>query len=95
MALSREDKGDVQTHLGKALANKVSKVTKDRHMHVVGQGHGVVKKPENMQRNPVLSPKSKALKGKVAKKHGYKSGEHMDKERSKPNYMPGPGSPKY
>lgn len=29
MALSHEDKKDVKTHLGKALANKVSKVTRD------------------------------------------------------------------
>jgi len=30
MALSREDKGDVKNALGKALANKVSKVTRDK-----------------------------------------------------------------
>lgn len=30
MAISREDKGDVKNAMGKALANKVSKVTKDR-----------------------------------------------------------------
>lgn len=29
MALTPEDKKDVKTHLGKALANKVSKVTRD------------------------------------------------------------------
>jgi hypothetical protein len=29
MALTPEDKGDVKKHLGKALANKVSKVTRD------------------------------------------------------------------
>ncbi len=29
MALSHEDKKDVQKHMGKALANKVGKVTKD------------------------------------------------------------------
>lgn len=29
MALSHEDKKDVQKHMGKALANKVSKVTRD------------------------------------------------------------------
>lgn len=29
MALNNEDKKDVQKHMGKALANKVSKVTKD------------------------------------------------------------------
>ena len=29
MALSKEDKHDVKTHMGKALANKVSKVTRD------------------------------------------------------------------
>jgi len=32
MALSIEDKQDVQKHLGKALANKVKTVTKDRYM---------------------------------------------------------------
>lgn len=31
MALSREDKADVKGALGKALANKVSKVTKDKN----------------------------------------------------------------
>lgn len=30
MALSNEDKKDVSTSYGKALANKISKVTKDR-----------------------------------------------------------------
>lgn len=30
MALSREDHGDVKNALGKALANKVSKVTRDK-----------------------------------------------------------------
>ena len=30
MALSREDKADVKGAMGKALANKVSRVTKDR-----------------------------------------------------------------
>ncbi len=30
MALSREDKGDVKNALGKAVANKISKVTNDR-----------------------------------------------------------------
>ena len=30
MALSHEDKKDVQKHMGKALANKVSKVTRDK-----------------------------------------------------------------
>ncbi len=64
MALTPEDKADVKGAMGKALANKVSSVTKDRHIHVVGMGHGTVKKPENMQRNPVLSPKSKALSSK-------------------------------
>ena len=29
MAISREDKADVKSHMGKALANKVAKVTKD------------------------------------------------------------------
>ncbi len=38
--------------------------------------------------------RSKAIE-KVAQKHGYKSGKHMDRARSKPSYMPGPGSPKY
>lgn len=32
MALSKEDHGDVKTHLGKALANKISKVTNDSKM---------------------------------------------------------------
>lgn len=32
MALSNEDKKDVKTHLGKALAKKVGKVTNDRKM---------------------------------------------------------------
>lgn len=31
MALSHEDKKDVQKHMGKALANKVSKVTRDKN----------------------------------------------------------------
>lgn len=30
MALTPEDKKDVKTHLGKALANKVAKVTRDK-----------------------------------------------------------------
>lgn len=30
MAISKEDKKDVQKHMGKALANKVSKVTRDK-----------------------------------------------------------------
>jgi hypothetical protein len=104
MALTPEDKADVKGAMGKAIANKVSKVTrdkthpvsdhsqwltqqvkkdnpayyalerralkarrndtKDRHISLPGGGRGVVKKPENMQRNPVLSPKSKALQGK-------------------------------
>jgi len=33
MALNNEDKKDVQKHMGKALANKVSKVTKDKHSY--------------------------------------------------------------
>ena len=32
MALSNEDKGDIKKHMGKALANKVSKVTNDSYM---------------------------------------------------------------
>jgi len=32
MAISKEDKKDVQKHMGKALANKVSKVTKDKEI---------------------------------------------------------------
>ena len=32
MALSNEDKKDVKTHMGKALAKKVAKVTNDRKM---------------------------------------------------------------
>jgi hypothetical protein len=31
MALNKEDKADVKQHMGKALANKVSKVTKDKN----------------------------------------------------------------
>jgi hypothetical protein len=31
MALNNEDKKDVQKHMGKALANKVSKVTRDKN----------------------------------------------------------------
>lgn len=31
---------------------------------------------------------------KVAQSHGYKNFAHLEKERSKPNYSPGPGSPK-
>lgn len=41
---------------------------KERHLHVVGMGHGRVKGPENMKRNPVLSPKSSALHKKMGKK---------------------------
>lgn len=33
MALNNEDKKDVQKHMGKALANKVSKVTRDKANH--------------------------------------------------------------
>ena len=32
MALSNEDKKDVKTHMGKALAKKVAKVTNDKKM---------------------------------------------------------------
>jgi hypothetical protein len=32
MALNKEDKGDIKKHMGKALANKISKVTNDRYM---------------------------------------------------------------
>jgi hypothetical protein len=32
MAISKEDKHDVKTHMGKALANKVAKVTRDSRM---------------------------------------------------------------
>ena len=31
MALNNEDKKDIKTHMGKALANKVSKVTRDKN----------------------------------------------------------------
>ena len=34
MALSPEDKQDVKNHMGKALANKVSKATRDRYASV-------------------------------------------------------------
>lgn len=40
MALSPEDKGDVKRHLGKALANKVSKVTNDKRMQKALPGSG-------------------------------------------------------
>lgn len=33
MALNNEDKKDVAKHMGKALANKVSKVTKDSYLN--------------------------------------------------------------
>jgi hypothetical protein len=32
MAINNEDKGDIKKHLGKALANKVAKVTEDSRM---------------------------------------------------------------
>lgn len=46
---------------------------------------------------PKAKKKIKKMASKVrqAKKSGYKSVKDMDKARSKPNYMPGPGSPKY
>ena len=31
MAINKEDKADVKRHYGKAIANKISKVTKDKH----------------------------------------------------------------
>lgn len=37
MALSPEDKGDVKKAFGKALANKVSKVTKDKNYGGIGK----------------------------------------------------------
>lgn len=52
MALSNEDKHDVKTHLGKALANKVSKVTKDSNfVQKVGKtwGKPVVSKSEKKE----------------------------------------------
>jgi hypothetical protein len=36
MAISKEDKHDVKTHLGKALAKKVGKVTNDKAMKAKG-----------------------------------------------------------
>jgi hypothetical protein len=44
MALSKEDKGDVKHAMGKALANKVSKVTRDRYITMPSGGTGRVKK---------------------------------------------------
>lgn len=39
MALNKEDKSDVKNAMGKALANKVSKVTKDKKKEIVfGRG---------------------------------------------------------
>ena len=46
MTLSNEDKKDVQNHMGKALANKVSKVTNDSKMRA---GNAVVAKKKRKQ----------------------------------------------
>jgi hypothetical protein len=86
MALTPEDKADVKGAMGKAIANKVSNVTKDRYIHVVGMGHGIVKKPENMQRNPVLSPKSTALSSKSG---GHKQGEREVRSKKAGFYVHG------
>lgn len=48
-------------------------MSKERYLHVIGQGHGKVKGPEKMERNPILSPKKSSHEKALAKK-GKKSG---------------------
>lgn len=66
MALSNEDKKDVQGAMGKALANKVSKVTRDKvtYSGSANKKGGVDYKVGGKVYNASFSPKSKALQGK-------------------------------
>lgn len=84
MALTKEDKKDVSSKFGKALANKVEKATKDKK---VGISHpdfikSVVK---NMDESPYLSksysPKSQALAKKAGSREKIKKGEYGAREQ--------------
>lgn len=58
MALSKEDKHDVKTHMGKALANKVSKVTRDDVIKGMNErrytikGQSLSRQKDLVKRNP-------------------------------------------
>jgi hypothetical protein len=75
MALSKEDKGDVKRHLGKALANKVSKVTRDKpfsqHEQTKKNNALMIRMDRKRERNRVaMEAKSKALSKKKSKLGG-------------------------
>ncbi len=58
-----------------------------RYLHILGKGHGEVKGPENMERNPVLNPKSKAhdKKKEMAKKIKKEIPEEVDYSKGRMN----------
>ena len=62
MALSREDKADVKGALGKAMANKVAKVTKDKKLPDISR-HPLHTQRQMVKDNPSISYKT-GLKSK-------------------------------
>ena len=75
MALNNEDKADVRKHMGKALANKVSKVTRDSNHKV-----GTKKFTHDGKEGSIVTRSFKsvadanAYRNKRAKESKYKSG---------------------
>lgn len=83
MALSSEDKADVKGAMGKAIANKVSKVTRDGNKRPAGYWSKGVQSYDTGKMNdgsyPEFSSKKPSAKSKaLSKKVGLKSlGESM------------------
>lgn len=98
MALTPEDKKDVKTHLGKALANKVSSVTKDgghpskefktsisdvrNNFSKEYKEKGLAMRAERVAKEA----KSKALQGKSG---GHKQGEREARSKKAGHYVHG------
>jgi hypothetical protein len=104
MALSREDKADVKGAMGKALANKVSKVTRDStHDPFTGKQTKIlrpkVKMGGSVTRNGVnvdkeierqTAAKSKALQGKSGLEPSRKLNRAEKKELARYRSQPNP-----
>lgn len=84
MALSKEDKGDVKKAMGKALANKVAKVTRDSgKWHSIGAGRvgdkykgGIIKEMDTKNARAYVTRNA-------AKKYFYDEGvKNVGKEKT-------------
>lgn len=97
MALSNEDKQDVKIHLGKALANRVAKVTRDKTIANIKKAgseysakHSLYSK-EGFKRNKEINAKTKALSNKLDKesRHIYRKSNTGAKQGNWMKVMPG------